>query len=84
MTNENRVKYLEISNSNVVKSENFLLTFLGLQNFVIPVLARQSASARRREDGIPETMKRKYWIPAFAGMTVRFHIAFGFHLTFEI
>jgi hypothetical protein len=37
MTNENRVKYLEISNSNVVKSENFLLTFLGLQNFVIPV-----------------------------------------------
>jgi hypothetical protein len=39
--------------------ENFLLTFLGLQNFVIPVPARCSASARKREDGNPEQIKSK-------------------------
>jgi hypothetical protein len=49
---------------HMVKFQNFFLTFFRLKNFVIPVLARQSASARRREDGNPETMKSKYWIPA--------------------
>jgi len=39
--------------------------------FVIPVLARRSAPARRRENGNPGFIEvsTKYWIPAFAGMT---------------
>jgi hypothetical protein len=53
---------------------------------VIPVLARQSASARRRANGNP--VKEK-WIPAFAGMTgkdrtfnIWVSLAFGFPLSF--
>jgi hypothetical protein len=40
------------------KSQNFLLTFLSIREF-----------CHSRENGNPEPMKRKYWIPAFAGMT---------------
>jgi hypothetical protein len=36
------------------------------------VLARRSASARRRENGNPaDAFQKKFWIPASAGMTRR-------------
>ena len=40
-----------------------------LFGFVIPVLARRSASARRRVNGNPGVGIKKRWIPASAGMT---------------
>jgi hypothetical protein len=38
---------------------------------IFRLLLAQKSFCHSRENGNPEPMKRKYWIPAFAGMTAR-------------